>query len=142
MLYSNLITFGARPNYPILTSMALCEGCQEFKRRMLQSRPEFPREGVDISLHKSFAELSECVDSLCELCKYVRREMYFTPSGFSAPENAFDDSIGDQDREVTISLRRDRARRIWAFRYGNHRTAWRFSQTYADGGRAEMASLQ
>lgn len=100
--------------------MALCEGCQEFRHRLFQPSQEFPEEEVTISLHKSFAELSECADSRCDLCMYVRREIYFQPDRTCTNYLFCDEDFEDQDREIMLSLRcskYDITSKEWKFNY-------------------------
>jgi hypothetical protein len=100
--------------------MALCHGCQEFRMRMFQSINEFPKEGVDIHLHKSFAELSECADSCCHLCHYFRREICFD-------HNLRDkDFAQNQDHVIGVSVCKytlwEKVKTDWQLSYGEGRT--------------------
>lgn len=102
--------------------MALCEGRQEFRHRLFQPDSELPGEGIKISLHKSFAELSECADSRCDLCKYIRREICFKPDPTYTKYLFCDEDFEDQDREITISMgynKHDTGLKEYTFDYGD-----------------------
>lgn len=98
--------------------MALCKGCQEFRRYMFMLIDEFSEEEVRIPLHKSFAELSECADSHCDLCKYFRRERCFQRDLKTRECSREEDIIG-QDREINIILRQETTNRSQKWKFEN-----------------------
>jgi hypothetical protein len=60
-------------------AIAICKGCQGFRNRLFDPKPL--QEG-HIVIHKNFAELSNCADNSCDLCKYIRRELSYHSRDF------------------------------------------------------------
>lgn len=57
--------------------MTLCKGCQDFENRV--SAYGLPWNGK-VVVHENYAELSSCADTLCVLCKFIRRELHYYTS--------------------------------------------------------------
>ena len=58
--------------------MPLCSGCQLLRDRIFQVTDNIqgPRS-EKVEIHASYAELSACADSVCELCMFFRRECWY-----------------------------------------------------------------
>lgn len=58
--------------------MLLCSGCQLLRDRIFQVRDNIPESDFEkVEIHASYAELSACADSICELCMFFRRECWY-----------------------------------------------------------------
>lgn len=89
--------------------MDLCAGCQEFQRCLFESRPALGYEeeskfSIDIEIHKSLSELSDCADAFCDLCKYFLRELcYHTKE--SQPCYTFNvEDLENSEHKVTVAV--------------------------------------
>ena len=56
--------------------MALREGCQTFKDRVFDLDLILD-EKERICIYKNYEELSACADSICDMCKFIRRELWY-----------------------------------------------------------------
>ena len=58
--------------------MPLCSGCQLLRDRIFQVTNNIPGPRSEkVEIHASYAELSACADSICELCMFFRRECWY-----------------------------------------------------------------
>ena len=56
--------------------MALCEGCQTFKDRVFNLNLMF-NEKERICIHTTYEEPSACAESICDMCKFIRRVLWY-----------------------------------------------------------------
>ena len=56
--------------------MALCERCQTFKDRVF-NLDLILNEKERICIQTNYEELSACADSICDMCKFIRREIWY-----------------------------------------------------------------
>ncbi|KAH7087112.1 heterokaryon incompatibility protein-domain-containing protein [Paraphoma chrysanthemicola] len=78
----------------------ICEGCRHFKTRLFDPSPF---ERVSFTIHKNFAELSLCADTVCDLCKYIRRQLCYHSSNYETYTYS-DDDFQDVHKSITVSL--------------------------------------
>lgn len=108
--------------------MALCEGCQEFQHHVFQPIDELLQDGVTIRLHGTFAEMSECAETCCDLCKFFRREVCLTPDSTTTDYLFCDDHFGkDHSGQISVSLRKCHDVQEWTCNYMDFKSSnWRF----------------
>jgi hypothetical protein len=59
--------------------MALCEGCQLFEDRVLDPDLIPESDGWRVHIHTNYEELSACAETFCDMCKFLRRELWYHP---------------------------------------------------------------
>ena len=94
-------------------STTLCKGCQKLKAHLAYPEDIPIDPGVYIRIHESYADLSACADSICDLCNFVRRELWFDCKGGRSVEKqgyTLRKSIDDPSNTVGVIIRKSISR--------------------------------
>ncbi|KAF2632341.1 hypothetical protein BU25DRAFT_149641 [Macroventuria anomochaeta] len=73
-------------NYSEKQDQTLCTGCHAMRNRLFDPQPlrigrvphaQPVQRAERLIIHQNYPELSKCADTICGLCKFVRRELCF-----------------------------------------------------------------
>lgn len=112
---------GPYSNFKELTDADLCRGCQDFKKIWFGAGLESSRV-QEIVIHESFAELSRCADTCCDLCKFIRREFHHLTDETEYDEEESTGPYRFSNKNFTDAHRRVR---VQVYSHGkNHTLRW------------------
>ena len=80
--------------------MTLCKGCRIFQNQVFEIRSNADYTTLNIAIHANYGELVACAESSCDLCKFLRRELWY----FRYVDYVYRPHLETSEDEISIDL--------------------------------------